>query len=189
MRRFPLAAPLRAAWLAFAAFALPARAADADAAGPWRLDAATISVRVRPLAPEGVAAFLMGRGMPSKPALQYASSCVMRVVVREPSGRAPIAYDLRDWRVRQPANTAALSLGTREAWMERLRSRAMDLAPALAFRFSQLPTRAALAPGDSVQGMTTVPLPSGSRFDLSIRWTASNGPLHATLEGIRCHAP
>jgi len=146
-----------------------------------------ISVLVKPLAADPVRAFLLGRGFASDRARRYASNCVFRVVLRY-AADAPMRYDLRDWRIMSEAGRS-LPLKPREAWMEEWRSPPLNAAARMGFEFSQLPTRQTLARGDTVLGMSAVPLPPGSRFDLLLNWAASGASRNAVVEGIRCRAP
>jgi hypothetical protein len=150
----------------------------------WRLETRAISVVVTSLAHDGVAAFLMGRGVPSGLANRYASNCVERIVVSHRSGRGSITYDVRDWRV----EPGALRLKTREDWVGQREAGHMGSHARLGFEFSQLPTAERLAVGDSAQGMAAIALPAGSRFDLSVAWSDSRGRHRAVLQGVVCHA-
>lgn len=146
-----------------------------------------ISVLIKPLAADPVQAFLIGRGFASDRARSYASNCVFRVVLRH-AADAPLSYDLHDWRVR-PESGRSLPLKPREAWLEEWKAPPLDAAARMGFEFSQFPTQQTLARGDTVLGMSAVPLPPGSRFDLLLDWAMSGASHKAVIEGIRCRAP
>ncbi len=170
------------------AFAQADAANDADSDAEireWSGDG--ISVLVKPLAADPVQAFLLGRGFASDKARSYASYCVFRVVLRY-AADAPMHYDLRDWSIKSESGRTLL-LKPREAWLQEWQSAPPRAAARMGFEFSQLPTRQTLAKGDTVLGMSAVPLPPGSRFDLLLNWTVAGKSQNAIIEGIRCRAP
>lgn len=150
----------------------------------WSGDA--LSVLVKPLAPDPVQGFLIGRGFASDRARSYASNCVFRVVLRY-SGNAPLRYDLRDWRIK-PQGGGAMPLIPREAWMAQWQNPPLEAAARMGFEFSQLPTQQTLSAGDTVFGMNAAALPAASQFDLLLNWTVSGASRHAIVKGIRCRA-
>lgn len=158
-------------------------AGSSDARG-WRGEGLSIETAV--LAFEGTAAFLMGRGVPSDRAREYAADCVLRVVLRN-EGAGPLDYDVRDWAVR--SNGRALTLASRDDWLGRWRSPPLEPSAATGFQLSQLPPRQTLSSGDSAQGMITVPVARGRRFDLRFDWTISGIRHEEELHDLRCPAP
>lgn len=146
-----------------------------------------VSILVKPLAADPVQAFLIGRGFAANRAWRYASNCVFRVILRY-AADVPMSYDLRSWRVR-PDKGRSMPLKPREAWLEQWQAPPLEAAARMGFEFSQLPTQQTLARGDTVLGMSAVPLPPGSRFDLLLDWTVSGASHHALVAGIRCRAP
>lgn len=174
-----------AALLGFACVCpLHAREAGSSEALVRRGEGLFIEIAVLPF--EGAAAFLMGRGVPSDRAREYARDCVLRVVLRD-QGAEPLDYDVRDWAVR--SNGRALKLVSRDDWLGRWRSPPLELFAATGFQLSQLPPRQTLSSGDSAQGMITVPVARGSRFDLRFDWTISGIRHEEELHDLRCPAP
>ena len=172
-----------AALLGFACVC-PLHADEGDSSQAWRGEG--LSIEVAALGFESTAAFLMGRGVPSDRASEYATHCVLRIVVRdETAGR--LDYDVRGWAVR--TNGRAVTLISRDDWLARWRSPPLEPSAATGFRLSQLPPRQALSSGDSAQGLITVAVPRGSRFDLRFDWTTSGIRHEKELHDLRCPAP
>jgi hypothetical protein len=174
-----------AALLGFACVCpLHAGEAGSSEARTWRGEG--LSTEVAVLAFEGTAAFLMGRGVPSDRAREYATQCVLRIVLRD-EGIGPLDYDVSSWAVR--SNGRAHALVSREDWLGRWRSPPLEPSAATGFQLSQLPPRQTLSSGDSAQGMITAAVARGSRFDLRFDWTTSGIRHEEELHDLRCPAP
>jgi hypothetical protein len=181
----------------FLILATAARCVLAQAQPDWRLPDRLparelrhdgIVLSVTPLLVEPVMGFLIGRGFPSALAQRYAASCVIRVVMRNESAPAPIAYDVRSWRMRRP-DGALSTPRQREDWVRDWQNPALPDTSRIGFEWSQLPNALELDRGDSTQGMINTGLPLGSRFDLLLEWVSEGRILRDKLEGIDCAPP
>jgi hypothetical protein len=73
------------------------------------------------------------------------------------------------------------------AWLDRFREKGIPDAALIAFRLAQLPEEQEYETGgDWNQGMLSVNLPSGSHFDMIIRWDIQGEPYELLLQSISC---
>lgn len=177
---------LAASLLSFAAAAQTRHTRNAETGVErWAVEHRGVAVEMTQITPEQAQAFFLGRGFPTAAARHYSRACVFMVIVRNVSVEAPVAYDLGGWHARREDGSRQ-ALMTREDWMKEWEARALPQAARIGFEWSQLPTRQSFERGDWNQGMASVGLPAGARFDLLFEWSAGGRTHQGKLEGVRC---
>jgi hypothetical protein len=69
---------------------------------------------------------------------------------------------------------------TKDEWLGLWRQQGVD------FSYSLLPAAQTFEPGDWSQGMITLKLPRGARFDFTYTWMQHGKKFSATVEGVQC---
>ncbi len=144
-----------------------------------------LQASARPLGHDQAASFYLARGMPLQMVERYARNCVVVVVLRSPDVAPKISFRLSDWSVR-PAGGTAQKIRGRKDWLAELDNEGITLPARMAFEWAQLPEEADMNPGDSIQGMLSIPVKRGSVFDLVVRWQSGSDEHEAAIERIRC---
>lgn len=134
--------------------------------------------------PEQTRAFFQARGFTPDAAERLAEICVIQTVIRNNSRTAVIRTDIGNWRVM--TGTGERPYRLESEWQKQWQSSNVSQAARIAFRFALLPASQSLNPGDWLQGMTTLDVPLGQRFDLRVRWTEDQATREATVAGVRC---
>jgi len=144
----------------------------------WQQLEPGFSMRLIQLLPDYVAAVYGARGLPPAIVEIMAGYCVFGTIVRNES-QHPVSYRVADWRyitddgIEHPVKT-------KTDWINEWQ----DMG--VAFRWSILPDKQNLEPGDWNQGFTTVLLPPGSTFDLIYTWRYHGEKHEAIFEGLNC---
>lgn len=156
-----------------------------DRSPPSEVRTNEVTITARPLARDQISAFFQGRGLPAPVSEQLASSCVIRVVIRNVSKGATITTSLAQWRARTGTQEYPLRLegDWQHAWVG---NAAVSPSAKIAFRFAMLPTTETLRPGDWLQGLVTVGLPAKRRFALRARWSDNHKTKQAWVRHLRC---
>lgn len=130
-------------------------------------------------------AFYLGRGFTSTSIDKYANSCIFHTTLANNSNDASILVDLSNWRVIRSSGEK-YKLNLVNDWQEHWQQHNVSKAAQIAFRFSQLPNYQNPGPGDWFQGMISIDLEEGEKFDLEIFWD-SNGELkNMLLQDLQC---
>lgn len=159
---------------------------DPDTGIPtWEVDTKGVHLRLTQITPEQARAFMLGRGMDQQSVEEFAHACVYMAVVRNESSQ-PIEHNLAFWHFLPAGSRQPKPLLTKHDWLTRWQARNFSRTVELAFEWSQFPVQQTFFPGDWNQGMTTFPLPAGSRFDVVYRWK-QNGKLHeGKMQNVQC---
>ncbi len=142
-------------------------------------------VTARTLGYDRAASFYIARGLPLREIEDYVRKCVILVSLQNRHSGAAIMTKLGDWRVR-PVGGVAQAIRGRRDWLAELDKKGIASAARIAFEWAQLPDDFNLHPGDSVQGMLSVPVDRGRTFDLIIRWQSGTDRHEASIKQIRC---
>ena len=146
-----------------------------------RLELAALSL-------DQIRAFFIGRGFSSTDADFIAQTgCVFRSAIGNAGMKtdAPkVALDLMQWRVWLTGS--GKQIRTREDWAKIWAQRGAEEAATIAFHWALFPTRQEFAPTDYNWGMITFGLPSGTSFDLVVKWRTSGAEHVTRLEGLTC---
>lgn len=135
---------------------------------------------------ESVGAFYIGRGFTLNQIQPYMDTCVYTSVLRNDSAPGRIHYNRRDWRTINNGESEALVHTS--AWLEQFSLSSIQDTALMAFRLAQLPDEQEYETGgDWNQGMLSVNLPSGSHFDMIVRWDIQGEPYEMLLQNIKCN--
>jgi hypothetical protein len=151
----------------------------------WETAAHGVSLRLTQILPDQVRGFYLARGFDAASVERLAAgACVFQTVLRNESARSAIEFSLADWRSVSARGERPLKL---EAdWQKEWEKRGVPLAARTAFRYALYPTEHRYDIGDWNMGMTTYPLPLGSRFDLRFVWREGGQRREAMLSSVRC---
>lgn len=179
-----------------AAFLLPSLSSVADTQQTRRVDAVTgaetwetringVHFSLTQLLPDQLRAFYVNRGFTLQQAEPYATSCVYMAVLRNDSAPGVIHYVSSDWPVSvEDRNHTLLPV---ERWLERLSTTGVKKPALIAFRWAQFPPEQSYRPGgDWNQGMLSIGLPAGSRFDITATWDIGDKAYQAGLKEVQC---
>jgi hypothetical protein len=109
---------------------------------------------------------------------------VFTTVIRNDSAPGEIHYRLADWRIEQAGS--AMPVPAVERWLAGWPADRVGEAARIAFRWAQIPSEQAYAPGEWNQGMLAIGLPPAAGFDLVVRWTLEDRPYTMRLDNVRC---
>lgn len=151
----------------------------------WKVSHRGVTLELAQITPDQARAFFIGRGFERLDAERYAASCVFTAILRNDAAPTAIAYRLAEWRaIRAGGQPQRLKL--KEDWLKEWEARGLAQARKIAFAWSQFPSEQRFEPGDWNQGMLTLMLPRGSRFDLKYGWTAQGKTEEALMKGVTC---
>lgn len=151
----------------------------------WTKTQYGVTFSLRQLSAESVGAFYIGRGFTLDQIRPYMDSCVFTAVLRNDSAAGRIHYIRDNWSIMVDEESQALV--PTSTWLDRFKKYSIPGAALIAFRFAQLPEEQAYEiGGDWNQGMLSVNLPSGSHFDMIVRWDIQGEPYEMLLQSISC---
>lgn len=146
------------------------------------VDGATLSLTQ--ILPDQARAFYLNRGFSAEAAEAYAQSCVYMTVLRNDAAPGELDFRLADWHVRHAGQMRAPK--PVDAWMAQWQTLGLSPAARIAFRWAQFPPEQTYAVGEWNQGMLSMMLPPGSRFDLIARWMVAGKSHEGILENVVC---
>jgi len=153
--------------------------------GTWETRVAGVTLSLTQILPDQARAFYVNRGFAGQAIESFATSCVYMTVLRNDSAPGPVHFRRADWRIRTAAGERP-PLST-EHWLQRLAAAQPGQGPLIAFRWAQFPAEQTYQPGgDWNQGMLSMGLPPGSRFDLVARWDSNGKTYEGVLKDVRC---
>ncbi|HHI75581.1 MAG TPA: hypothetical protein ENJ94_00265 [Gammaproteobacteria bacterium] len=151
----------------------------------WSASAGGVTLSLTQILPDQLRAFYVNRGFTPAQAEPYATSCVFMTVLRNDAAPGPVHFRSADWRVvKDGFERPPLSA---DHWIERLRAAGVTQPGLIAFRWAQFPAEQTYDPGgDWNQGMLSIGLPPGSRFDLRARWDVRGESGELLLKEVQC---
>jgi hypothetical protein len=151
----------------------------------WETTTSGVFLSLTQILPDQSRAFYVNRGFPLEATEQYATSCVFMAVLRNDSAAGVVRFRLDDWSI--AVDGAQRPLVSVDEWLNRLEAHGLDKASLVAFRWAQFPPEQEYEPGgDWNQGMLSVGLSPGSRFDLVARWSVGNTMFKGVLRDVEC---
>ena len=183
--RFPIA--VLACWLPVPLLAATEAYVDARTGlDAWKAREDGFSAAFVQRLPDQTRAFFLARGFSRKAADALAGQCLFQTILGNAGAPGPIELDLSEWRWHTPDGRSG-SLLLKEDWLARLERMREPVSARVAFKWSFFPTRQRFEPDDWNMGMTSYPLPPGSRLDVEIVWHDPRGwAHHLRVEGLRC---
>ncbi|MCW8908224.1 MAG: hypothetical protein OQL28_13305 [Sedimenticola sp.] len=151
----------------------------------WETRSNGVHFSLTQLLPDQLRAFYVNRGFTLQQAEPYATSCVYMAVIRNDDAPGVIHFVSSDWPVSVEGGLHALL--PVEGWLERLSAAGVRKSALVAFRWAQFPPEQSYRPGgDWNQGMLSIGLPAGSRFDITATWDIDGETYRAGLKEVQC---
>lgn len=151
----------------------------------WETHAHGVHLLLRQILPEQAQAFYLNRGFTLQQVEAYTSSCIYMAVLRNDNAPGAIHFISNDWSVLVDGKPHALV--SVDSWVQRLTNDKVKKSALVAFRWAQFPPEQEYAPGgDWNQGMLSVGLPPGTRFDVIANWDLDGKMYAAKLQGVQC---
>lgn len=151
----------------------------------WKTKAHGVSFSLTQILPEQSRAFYVNRGFTLQQSEAFAMSCVYMTVMRNDNAAGTIHFKRSNWSVR--VNNKEHKLKTVDAWVDSLKKQKVKQSALIAFRWAQFPVEQEYETGgDWNQGMLSLGLPAGSKFDLTVRWDIEGEKYETTLRGVQC---
>jgi hypothetical protein len=150
----------------------------------WKRTSDHVSYSFTQILPDQLRAFYDGRGFPQEAAEEFALSCVFMVVVRNGNEEGAIEFETGYWRI--ISNGQENQLRSINSWMDRWRAIGLETPQLVAFRWAQFPASQEYLPGDWNQGMLSVGLGAGERFDMMLQWNYQGKSYKGRLHDVTC---
>jgi hypothetical protein len=144
----------------------------------WRMQQPEFSLQLVQMLPDYVAAVYSSRGLPPALIERMRTHCVFGTILTNDSD-ATLTYRVADWHAVTTDGTVHPFRG-KSAWV------AEWAAMGVGFRWSMLADEQTFAPGDWMQGFTTVELAPGSTFDFDFSVTLGDNKHDGRMAGVRC---
>lgn len=144
----------------------------------WRVQQPGFSLQLVQMLPDYVAAVYSSRGLPAALIERMRAHCVFGTILTNDSD-ATLTYRVADWRAVTPDGTTH-PFRAKSAWV------AEWAAMGVGFRWSMLADEQTFAPGDWMQGFTTVELTPGSEFDFVFSVDLRGKRHDGRMAGVRC---
>ncbi|MFA5627923.1 MAG: hypothetical protein WCX90_05340 [Thiohalomonadaceae bacterium] len=151
----------------------------------WEIQVDGVHFSLTQLLPDQLRAFYVNRGFTLEQIELYAASCVYMTVLRNDRAPGVIRTVSSRWPI--SVNNRPHELIPVEQWVERFSAAGVKKSAVIAFRWAQFPPEQEYRPGgDWNQGMLSVGLPAGSRFDIIATWDIAGNEYRAKLTEVQC---
>lgn len=141
---------------------------------------AEVTLAVKPVAADFLAAFYVARGFSAEAAAVYARECVLGFTFKN-DGAAALRVDLADWTA-----GGGVRLRPREQWEQEWERRGVAKPARIAFRFAQFPPQQEFEPGDWIMGMATLEHRIPGPFRIAARYSDARGHHEFTSNAVTC---
>ncbi len=144
-----------------------------------------VNFSMKQLFPDQVVAFYIGRGFTAEQIKPYAQTCVYTMTLRNDNATGRIHYVRNNWKVQSNGNSYAIKTNT--DWLTLFKQKNVKASSLIAFRLAQIPQEQEYEPnGDWNQGMLSIDLPIGSKFDITVNWDIGGKPYEMKLQEVHC---
>jgi hypothetical protein len=144
----------------------------------WRFQQPGFSLQLVQMLPDYVAAVYASRGLPPELIARMRDHCVFGTILTNDSD-VTLRYRVADWRAVTPDGVSH-PFRAKSAWVKEW------AAMGVGFRWSMLADEQSFAPGDWMQGFTTVELPPDTAFDFHFSVDLQGKRHDGTMAGVRC---
>jgi hypothetical protein len=144
----------------------------------WRVQQPGFSLQLVQMLPDYVAAIYSSRGLPPELIDRMRAQCVFGTILTNDSDMT-LTYHVADWRAVTPDGTTH-PFRAKSAWV------AEWAAMGVGFRWSMLADAQSFAPGDWMQGFTTVELAPDSEFDFVFSVELKDKRYDGRMAKVRC---
>lgn len=151
----------------------------------WETLESGVHFSLTQILPDQARAFYVNRGFSLQQIEPFASSCVYMTVLRNDNAPGNIHFISNNWSIL--VNGKAHKLKPVSRWVKQLASSGAKKSAVIAFRWAQFPPEQEYKPGgDWNQGMLSIGLPAGSKFDVIAKWDIAKKEYQAKLTGVEC---
>ena len=144
----------------------------------WRVQQPGFSLQLVQMLPDYVAAIYSSRGLPPELIERMRAQCVFGTILTNDSD-ATLSYRVADWRAVTPDGVTH-PFRAKSAWVAEWASMGVG------FRWSMLADEQSFAPGDWMQGFTTVELAPDSEFDFVFSVELKDERHDGRMAEVRC---
>ncbi|MBT6655112.1 MAG: hypothetical protein HOA99_00535 [Candidatus Thioglobus sp.] len=151
----------------------------------WKKTEHGVVFSLKQLSVEQLNAFYYARGFSVEQIHPYAYSCAYSTVLQNNNALGSMHFVRSKWDI--SSNNKIKKIITSASWLQGFKQADVKPSALIAFRLSQLPEEQSYNPnGDWNQGILSVGLKSGAKFDIIIRWDVDNKPYEFTIQGVNC---
>jgi len=151
----------------------------------WETHVDGVHFSLTQILPDQAKAFYVNRGFSLEQIESYTSTCVYMTVLRNDSAPGGIHFVSNNWSIlvkNKPHKLVPVS-----QWVKRLSATGAKKSAVIAFRWAQFPPEQEYKPGgDWNQGMLSIGLPFGSRFNAIAKWDIAGKEYEAKLTEVQC---
>jgi hypothetical protein len=144
----------------------------------WRVQQPGFSLQLVQILPDYVAAVYGSRGLPPELIQRIRGQCVFGTILTNDSD-GTLSYRVAEWRAVTPDGLSH-PFRAKSAWVKEWAEMGVG------FRWSMLADEQSFAPGDWMQGFTTVNLAPGTEFDLVFSVYLEGKRHDGSMAGVRC---
>ena len=144
----------------------------------WKFTADGLDFELIQVPPDFIRASYSARGLPASVSEAVATRCVFGTIVRNVSGRS-LSYRVADWRYMNEDGVER-PIKTKTEWLEEWHGMGVR------FSWSILADDPTFAPGDWIQGFTTMAEPHGSRLSLKVVWSIEGERYEKVMPDLLC---
>jgi hypothetical protein len=138
-----------------------------------------------PIPTSRLKAFYAGRGFSEKQIEPYAKTCVFTTFLRNDDAKGTIHFVRKNWMAISKAKV--YHIRNNDYWFRKFQKTKVKMSSKIAFELGQIPEEQSYAPGgDWNEGMLSVDLPHGSKFDIKINWDIKGKRYELTIKNITC---
>lgn len=151
----------------------------------WRWEGEGVRIQLIQRLPDQTRAFFLGRGFDRAAADRIASECVLQTIFTNTRSAGPAVHiHLADWRY--DAGQGPEPLHRKDAWQREWVARRVAKGSRIAFQWALFPDDQIFHAGDWNMGMTTYPVPPGTRLIVHARWSRGGEEFEAIFNDVRC---
>ncbi len=151
----------------------------------WEVQVDGVHFSLTQLLPDQLRAFYVNRGFTLEQIQHYVASCVYMTVLR--NDRAPGVIHTVSSRWPVSTKSRPHERMPVEQWVAHFSASGVKKSAVIAFRWAQFPPEQEYRPGgDWNQGMLSLGLPAGSRFDITATWNIAGNEYRAKLTEVQC---
>jgi len=144
----------------------------------WRFQQPGFSLQLVQMLPDYVAAVYASRGLPPELIARMHGHCVFGTILTNDSDTT-LSYRVADWYAVTPDGVSH-PFRAKSAWVKEW------AAMGVGFRWSMLADEQRFAPGDWMQGFTTVELKPGAEFDFHFAVELEGKRYDGNMADVRC---
>ena len=144
-----------------------------------------VTFSIEPIPTSKVEAFYSGRGFSQEQIKPYSQTCVFTTFLRNDNAKGTIHFVRKNWFALKDAKRYYIK--SNDYWFKKFKKTKVKMSSKIAFELGQIPQEQSYATGgDWNEGMLSVDLPLGSKFDLKINWDIRGKKYELTIHDVKC---